>query len=321
MKFSATTSAIAVAIIALAGTAHAADYSANIELDNTLRSGSLTKDTTNAGLTQGGRVEFNASGKAGKDVTVSGRASFLAQKTGGVATDDMWISVNSASGSGLKLGRFEAFDMFPISQDTVVNDAGSIYKTNLLRGRKGDNQFHAAGTLALGGGLALELGLVETKVVGAAKGFRPVVSYANGPLSLAAGLESGKILTAISPAASDKFTGFGLTGAYDFGGFKLTGDFANATIKSATELKKNAFGLNALVGPFFAGVVVGNNKLAGNPTEKITTLHASYKMPLFDIKNAFVTPAFSTSKATNSGNVNGASLKDNSIRVRLNYEF
>lgn len=319
MKFSTTTSAIAVAIVALAGTAHAADYSANIELDNTARSGSLTQGTADSGLTQSGRVEFNASGKAGKDMTVSGRASFLAQKTGGVATDDMWISVNSASGSGLKLGRFEAFDMFPISQDTVVNDAGSIYKTNLLRGRKGDNQFHAAGTLAAGGGLNFELGLIETKVVGAAKGLRPVVSYANGPLSLAAGFESGKVNTTATTSTS--FTGFGLTGAYDFGGFKLTGDLANGTIKTTPEQKKNAFGLNALVGPFFAGVVVGNNKLAGSSTEKVTTLHASYKMPLFDIKNAFVTPAFSTSKASNAGNVSGASLKDNSIRVRLNYEF
>lgn len=335
MKFSTTTSAIAVAIIALAGTAQAADYSANIELDSTARSGTQTKDTTDAGLTQSGRVELNATGKAGTGITVSGKAAFLAKKDGTAAIDDMWVSVNNAAGSGLKLGRFEATDLFPIAQDTVVNNAGvgGVYGTNLLRGRKDSNQFHAAGTLALGGGLAIELGLVETKQASTingtglittpiAKGIRPVVTYASGPLSLAAGLETGNILLSAPPVADKvKFTGFGFTGGYDFGGFKLTGDFATAKVKTTAEQKRTSFALTAQVASFAGGLIAAKNALAGGANEKITTLYASYKLPLFDVKDAFITPALSISKATDAGNVAGASLKDTSVRVRINYTF
>jgi hypothetical protein len=292
----------------LATSAFALDFSANVELDNTFRSGSATKGTADEGLTQSGRVELNASGKAGANMFVAGKASFLAQKGGGVATDDMWVQAGS-SAVDVKLGRFEGADLFPLPGDTVVNHAGTVYNGGELRGRKGGNQFHAAVTGNLGGGLAVEVGLVETKDATASKGVRPAISYANGPLSARLGFESGKFI-----GSGNKVNGAAGSVGYDMGGFKLTGNFASGKINAAANNKASAFGLIGSFGPANLGFVsakTGNGAAAGDT--KTTTVYGSYTMPLFDVKGASITPAFSTSKA--------GTVKDNSIRVRLNYTF
>jgi hypothetical protein len=55
----------------------------------------------------------------------------------------------------------------------------------------------------------------------------------------------------------------------------------------------------------------------GAGEEKISTVYASYSMPLFDIKGASVTPAISSSAAKNGS----TETSENSLRVRLNYAF
>ena len=111
-KFSARATA-AAAVMALGSSAFAATFDANIELNNTYRNGSaVVASGADEGLSQNGRVELNAAGKAGTNLFVAGRASFLANKDSTLATDDMWIQVGSAT-TGLKLGRFEAADLFP----------------------------------------------------------------------------------------------------------------------------------------------------------------------------------------------------------------
>ncbi|MCX7258460.1 MAG: carbohydrate porin, partial [Polaromonas sp.] len=135
-------SLIAAAVAALcAGNALAAPtVDANIEFDNTYRSGSKVDNTADEGLGQGGRVELNVSGKAGADMLVAARASLLAKTDGTAATDDMWVQLGSAKGD-VKLGRFEAADLFPLAQDTLINHAGNVYYGNALRGRKDANVF------------------------------------------------------------------------------------------------------------------------------------------------------------------------------------
>jgi Porin-like glycoporin RafY len=337
LKFNKITVACATL---LATSAFALDFSANIEFDNTYRSGSVTNAATatapagpafaDKGLTQGGRVELNASGKAGANMFVAGKASFLAKKDGTAVTDDMWVQVGNATGD-VKLGRFEAADLFPLPGDTLVNNAAAVYTANALRGRKDGNQFHAAGTVNLGGGLSAELGFVETKTVGQNKGVRPVISYANGPLTVRAGFEAGKsnltAATATAAATTSKVSGFGATAAYDFGGFKLTGNVASGKEKTTlagvtTTDKATTFGLIATVGAGNLGFINGKNDFANNAIdEKVTTFYASYALPLFDIKGATITPAFSTSKAKNVNGASGVSLKDNGVRVRINYTF
>ncbi len=311
----------AAALLAISGTASALDFSANIELDNTFLSGNKVKNTDNEGINQSGRVELNATGKAGANMFVAGKAAFLAKKDGTVATDDMWVQMGNAA-FDLKLGRFEAVDLFPLPGDTVVENAADIYKTNALRGRKDANIFHGALTAKLGGGLAVELGLVESKKAGASKGVRPAVTYANGPLSAGLGFESGS--TNADPANGDpkvKGTGVGGFVQYDLGGFKITGNLAQLKekVSGSASIDSTAFGLIGGFGPANLGLISATNEQgAGNPDEKVTTIYGSYALPLFDIKGATITPAFSTSTAKQSG---APSVKVNAVRVRINYTF
>lgn len=312
----------AAAILALGQSAFAApEFSANIELDNTNAAGSAVA-AADRGLTQSGRVELNATSKAGSNMFVAGKASFMAGKAGAVTTDDMWIQLGSAGGD-VKLGRFESADLFPLAGDTLVVDAGGVYKASALRGRMGNNVFHAQGTLNLGGGLSLELGVVETTTtslaVAGAKGVRPVLAYAAGALTLRAGLEKGEYTTnPTTLTTGNKVDGYGVTGSYDFGGFKLVANVAQGKSNDPTDNKQTALGLSAAVGPFAAGFVSATNEKALGDI-KVQTVYASYNIPLFDVKGASVTPAISSSTAKDS--VLGTSVDNNSFRIRLNYTF
>ena len=309
VKFSART-AVAAAVLAVGSSAFAApNVDANIEFDNTYRSGSGVA-AAEKGLGQSGRVELNASGKAGTNMFVAARASFLAKKDGTAVTDDMWIQLGN-SGGDLKLGRFEAADLFPLAQDTLVEHAGNVYGAGALRGRKGDSEFHAAGTLNLGSGLSLELGVVDNNI--AAKGVRPVLSYSAGALSARLGVESGEYIS------GNKFTGVGVTAGYDFGGFKLTGNYANGeTDTTSSRNEQSSLGLIAAMGGLVVGVISAKTDVITGGENKVSTVYASYSMPLFDIKGATITPAlsFSTLKP-----VTGAETEKNGFRVRLNYAF
>lgn len=304
----------AAAVLFMGGSAFAAPaFDANIELDNTYRSGNAVAET-DKGLGQSGRVELNASGKAGANIFVAAKAAYLAKKDGTVATDDMWIQVGSAGGD-VKFGRFEAADLFPLAQDTLINHAGNVYGTNTLRGRKDGSQFHGAGTLNLSAGLSLELGVVENKT--AAKGVRPVLSYMAGPMTARLGLEAGKYAP-VGGASANDVRGVGATVSYDFGGFKLTGNVASGKTDAATRNNQSAFALTAAMGPLVVGVISAKTEAAVGDLN-VQTAYASYSMPLFDIKGATWTPALSSSTAKNSAM--GTDVKENSFRIRLNYAF
>jgi hypothetical protein len=305
--------AVAGALLSLGGAAFAAAFDANIELDNTYRSGSAVAEA-DKGLGQGGRVEMNATGKAGANMFVAGKAAFLAKKDGTVAADDMWIQVGSARGD-VKLGRFEAADLFPLAQDTLVNHAGNVYGTNTLRGRKDGSQFHGAGTLNLSAGLSLEIGVVENKTT--AKGVRPVLSNLAGPLTARLGFEAGKYAP-VGGASANDVRGVGATVGYDFGGFKLTGNIASGKTDAATRTNQTTFGVTMATGGLVVGLIAAKTEEAVGES-KVQTAYVSYGMPLFDIKGATWTPALSSSTAKNSAT--GTDVKENSFRIRLNYAF
>ncbi len=326
IKFSlrATSAAAALGLCSIAFAAPVVD--ANIEFDNTYRSGSKVDNTEDEGMSQGGRVEFNISGKAGADMFVSARASLLAKKDGTAVTDDMWVQVGSAKGD-VKLGRFEAADLFPLAQDTLVNHAGNVYTASALRGRKDSNTFHAAGTLNLGNGLSLEVGVLETKglstelgATGKASGVRPVLSYAAGPLTARLGFESGHFAPLALGGTTNNISGVGATLGYNFGSFKLTGNYASGkTDSAAANNKQTGFAVTAAIGGLVLGSISGKTDQVGGGDEKVQTFYASYAMPLFDIKGATITPALSSSTAKLS--LTGAEKEETAFRVRLNYAF
>jgi Porin-like glycoporin RafY len=288
-----------------------AEFNANIEFDNTyLNQG--------RGVSQSGRVELNAVGQVGENYFVAGKAAFLAKRDGSSATDDMWVQLGSKT-ADIKLGRFEAADLFPIPRDALVlyangDGQSSVYRANALRGRfgnasNGQGYFHAAGTVNFGGGFGLELGLVETKAVDT-KGVRPVLTYASGPVTLKLGAEAIKW-----GVTSRTETGVGFSAAYQIGAMKPI--VSAAAVKDANGRKQLTAGL--ILDSNFGltvGYIHGVTDLAAGDY-KTDTAYVAYTMPLFDLKGASVTFAGSGSK----GSGTNTSRDESGVKVRINYAF
>lgn len=294
--------AVTAALVA-AGAAHAGvTFDANIENDTTFKSkqGATKSDTSN-----GGRIELNAKAELVKsgDNFVNAKASLIipTSSTDKVGVDDAWIQFGNSM-ADLKVGRQEAADLFPMGKDVVVEAAasGNGYRTNALRGRKGDGQLHAVAGLNAAPGLRLELGLVTEKsaMPTVAHGVRPTVVYNSGALTLRAGLESYK-LDGVSYSGSGVSVGYAVAAGVNI----------NANVAKNSDLDASSFGLNATIGA--AGVGMVQDKKDEN---KVTTYYAAYTFPLMGVKGASITPAFSSSKATGVDNLNA-------FKVRLNYAF
>ena len=316
-KILSTVATAALATLA-AGSAQAAlSIDANIEQDNTV----VNKGV---GVTQGGRVETNVNGKAELDGGfIAGRGTLLIKKDGSTGVDDMWVQAGTDA-VDLKLGRFEAADLFPVGKDVLVLGGDTGYRANVLRGRTGGSQLHGALNLKSVAGFGFELGVVEEKAkavtttttcvaatpttnvcsdtinnaYSAAKGLRPVVSYTMGPFSVKAGVE------AIKTVSNEKQTGVGLTGAYTFGDGVL---YLNGAKNSKADAQ--GYGATLVMGPL--GLAAYSGKTAG---VKSDTIYAAYSLPLFGIKGATITPAVSTGKL-------GSGQRQSGGRIRFNYVF
>jgi len=303
---------------------------ANIELDTTHQ-----PDT--AGATQTGRVELNLLGKTTfGEAFVAGKASFLARKDGSTAVDDMWVQAGNAF-ADVKLGRFEAADLFPLGRDTVLNRAGSGgYRANFIRGRFGGssgNVVHLAGTANFGRGFGLEVGLAETREAenlsaGQAEGLRPVFTYTANGLALKAGFEFGR--TTDGGASGDarfvRTRGVGLTAGAALGpgiaNLNLAAGKADGLWKAATIAANYTVPLGPWVHLEYGRIDPEAN---GLKTETVRTIAVGYQFPLFGIENAYITPAFSYSKASSSNafaGLGGSGREtEKAFRVRFNYTF
>jgi hypothetical protein len=310
-----TVAQAAIATLSLLAVPAFAAFDANIEFDNTWLSSqkdSKGADVAGRGLQQGGRVEFNALAKAGTNGFIAGKASYLATRSGSASVDDMWVQVGT-SAADIKLGRFEAADLFPLPRDVIVSSVGSVYRTNTLRGRFGNSNdgvgiFHAAGTLNLGSGLSFELGVVETDDKTTTKGVRPVLTYAAGPLTAKLGVEAIKYAGATTTSEQKSQTGMGVSLAYKAGDFTFIGNAASA--KTAADAKQSTVGLVASAD---SGLTVG--VISGKTGSIKTNIgYLAYSMPLFDIKGASWTPAVSVAKTDGSDD-------DTGVKVRFNYAF
>ena len=306
---------IAISTALFTSIAHA-DFNANIEFDNTYQN-------QNRGLSQGGRVELNAVGQVSPNYFVAGKASFLAKKDGTTGTDDLWVQLGNKT-ADVKLGRFEAANIFPLQRDTLVPFAGfAAYQGNILRGRgfvskgagavqgpnAGDSAFHAAGTFNAAPALAIELGVVDSKDVTVNKGVRPVITYTAGPLLLSAGAESVRYAS-----NGKRETGFGGTVGYTFGDYTVNANLAS--IKDDIGLKASSFGLVLSSSGLGGGLVFGNHDTTTGKA-KVSTGYVTYAIQFFDIKGATITPALAYSKAS------GANFApdEKAARVRINYAF
>ena len=284
-----TQAALAIAALLAAPAFAAVSFDANVELDTTYQN-------ANRGASQSGRVELNAASKSEKGGGfVAARASYMAGKGGATTVDDMWVQFGNASGD-IKLGRFEAADLFPLGKDVIVEDGGAAagFRANNFRGRT--SSAHAALNLNVGGGLGFELGVMADKKN---TGVRPVVSFGMSGFSVKLGVEEGK------NAAGQKVSGAGLTVGTTMAGAGLNLSFASGKVGG---VKGESFGANATFGPAGVGYILDKN---GSSKDNI--VYAAYSLPLFET-GATITPAVSYAKGTNMD-------KQIGLRVRVNYAF
>jgi hypothetical protein len=325
------TKILAAALLAMGSVSAFADFDANLELDNTFlnerkNTNMLGANARLGGIEQGnGRVEVNASKKSGTGGFVAGKATIELKRDGSSGVADMWGQIGNDM-VAVKLGNFEGADLFPLAQDALVltADEGG-YKAGAFRGRTNNNAFHGALNFNAGNGLGFELGLIETKKLGAKKGVRPVVTYANGPLNVALGFESGSVNGAAATHDNQKSSGFGLTAGYKFGAFKVVGNLASGKTDDTTTPatfggKAQSFAVTFSGDAGFTVGLVSNSSTSNAPlseASKSQSIYGAYTMPLFDVKGASMT--FAASSATASGS--NKSDADTGFKVRLNYGF
>jgi Porin-like glycoporin RafY len=299
---------MAAALVLTASAAQAAvTFDANLEADPTFKS-SRSNPVTKSDTSLGGRIEINANAALMKqgDNFVNARGSLIVPLTGdSVTIDDAWVQFGNSK-VDFKLGRQEAADLFPMGKDTVVEGVGVTggYKANALRGRMKDGRIHGVLGLNAGPGLRAELGVATKKNgSGSAYGFRPTLVYTNGPLAVRLGVESFK---------TEGSTGSSVTGVGLSMGYAVNKDTTvNVSYARASKLNASSFGLNAVIGAAGIGYVNDRNSLLNT---KVNTVYAAYSLPLFNVKNATITPAISHSTGTGVDSLTA-------VRVRINYAF
>lgn len=344
-RLSAVAAAVVLAAPAFANTT--TDVSANAEFDTGFQSGDVTARN---GSSQVGRIEINVSGKAeANGYFVAGRGTVLAGNAGNAGNagavnaansagvDDAWVQAGSAA-FDVKMGRFEAADLYATPGDVFRLGGAGLRTTNLLRGRTtysgssavnstfGTNdRLHIALTANVAPGVSIEVGVVDTKNVsndavnggkGGAKGIRPSVGLSFGAFTGRVGFESGKTADGAG-AATASFTTFGGTAKFDLGGgMAVRANASSGKVKSVVEVKNTT----VLLGFDVAGLnlsVESGKTTAGGADTKTKGLFAAYTLPLFDIKGATIAPAvgsYSTDTA-------GTKVSQTRVGFRVHYDF
>lgn len=247
--------------------------------------------------------EYNQSGRILLDVSgerTSATANYarfkvqpLVQTDGNVGVDDAWLALGNNGGTELKVGRFEAFDLFPLGQDVFVGYSGNtsdglysdgqgyVYQAKEGRGRSGDagqvllsqrsgNFYAELGTLfgdrtdlfdgSNDGGTYHGYAIADSKnsfIV------RPVIAWNQGAWTLAAGTETNLVNDALVDERghdiSDR-TGYGTRLTHAEGDWTVNVNLAHL---NAHEETNSTLGLNALWRNLGVGYIHARNEIDG----------------------------------------------------------
>lgn len=306
------------AALSLAGPALANDhgpalsFDANVEID-TDAVGGKGRDTE---YDMGGRLELNVFGEQRVgDHFVRGRGTALLKKDGDVATDDMWGMVGSDQWD-VQIGRFEAYNLFPLGKDTIVVHAegASVYEANAARGRASDGgqlAVHAHPSDTLSFELATLYG--EGDSTRAFSGVRPAVHYAGPSFSVTAGFEHVKYDEEAETVVDHD--GYGVTLGIDLAGARVNLNAAYKDDNLGDDV--TTLGANATYGPFGLGYINSREHVSGESNPQVNTLYAAYTVPFFGFDNANVTFAATTSRTNSAGGDN----EEHGARLRFFYAF
>jgi len=216
-----------------------------------------------------------------------------------VARGDSWVQVGNRV-ADLKLGRFEAMDLFPLGKDVALEAVPGYrpYLVNRLRGRADNGSRQVALGLNLGEAWRAELSWMSSQNTGQFEGLRTGASYQSGPWRLRGGVES------VQAVDGEKSTGLGFSAGY------VLDDDVGFNLSFATIDKDSSLGLNASLGALGLGwlSVIDDRSLG-----KSNALYAAYTMPLTRWKGAVLTPGISLAKG------DATTEMQLSTRVRLQY--
>lgn len=218
----------------------------------------------------------------------------LMKSDGNVGLDDAWFGFGAKDGWNLRMGRFEAFDMFPVGQDTFLDYTGDtandlyndgaayVYQMKEGRGRGSSGQLMYSQSF---GGLYLELAsmigprdvlfakdsigdsyyhnaLIRSDLTKDSVLLRPVVSYTVNNFSIAAAMEGNLVKDAVVVESGNGLVdisnrlGFGFTTKYQANDWNLIANFAYMDAVDETNM---TVGVNALFKGFGLGYIHANN--------------------------------------------------------------
>ncbi|WP_417330145.1 carbohydrate porin [Halomonas cupida] len=262
---------------------------------------------------QTGRILLDVSGERSTDSGNYARFKVqpLVQTDGDMGVDDAWLAIGNRGGTQLKVGRFEAYDLFPLGQDVFVGFSGDtsdglyrdgqgyVYQAKEGRGRGGDSgqvmvshstgDWHAEVSTLFGDRTDLfdsstYHGYTVNPDDDAKSSFivRPVVAWTPGSWTLAAGMETNLVDDAIvderGADISDR-TGYGTRLSWDSGDWSLN---ANLSWLDAYEEDNMTLGLNALWKGFGVGYIHARNEIddvkPGSNDDDVISLPGKYSI-------------------------------------------
>ncbi|MGF1777110.1 carbohydrate porin [Vibrio nomapromontoriensis] len=230
----------------------------------------------------------------------------LMESSGNVALDDAWFAFGAQEGWNLRMGRFEAFDMFPVGQDTFLEYSGDtandlvqdgsayVYQMKEGRGRGSSGQLmysqsfdnlyvEVASMIGERDVLFGTTGNVgqrqyhgkDVKSTKDAVLLRPVVGYQMGGFGIAASMEANLVKDAVvvdgvngEVDISDR-KGYGLTANYSTTDWNLIANFA---YMDAVDENNMSVGVNALYKGFGLGFIHAANEYEN---KEVSTSYAS----------------------------------------------
>jgi hypothetical protein len=324
LKLSTLSLLTSVALSAQAGTSVTNDMgtfaiSGDVEFNNDYQNKeTATTDKTN--YDQSGRLLVGVSGMrdVGANNYISANAQILLNMDSNVSADDAWVAMGAKEDWELKLGRFEAYNLFPAGQDTVLNHADdvTVYTASDARGRSPNGQINFSKT-AGSAYFEVSANFMEKVDSGDAADdnavfLRPVVAFSlSDSLKLSAGGEFN--MTADKDDAGHDFTGYGATLNYAAGDISVNLNYA-AREFDTNDQDDTSYGVNAQYKNAFIGYVHGENDTG--TTAEVDTVYASYKFAnVMDVEDLALYLGASSSEEKDTDN------KDTSVRLRVKYIF
>jgi len=363
---------LAATLVASAMTANAGIYlidsdkghfsiGGNVELDlNYENRDSAEKDYT---FDQSGRIAINFSGQRNSEDGnhyVKFFAEQVMETNGNVGLDDSWFSVGATDRWDLRVGRFEAFDMFPVGQDIFFEHTGDtsnelytdgnayLYQMKEGRGRGDTGQIMYSQTFnnlyvevatmigdrsnffgenANGGhtyhGATIDSATKDSFIV------RPVVAYQMGDFRVAASLETNLVSDTVTAEGVDigDRTGYGFTANYNIGNLDLN---ANYAYMDAVDETNQSTGVNVTWNRIGLGYVYGVNDYSRDEIQsgaegevKVHSTFASYVFSDVYVENFDIALGayYTTAEADDSFTQINSDDNDAGARIRFFYDF